>query len=94
MVLPPPTSFTTSSLDRQNLEKEVFVGRSMEKLEMKVKSVDRRGDVSIVQPRKKNAHKEAAAGDITYISCILLPQTLDLKVISLSRRPSKDISVK
>ena len=26
-----------------------------------------------------------AAGDITYISCILLPQTLDLKVISLSR---------
>ena len=34
---------------------------------------------------KKNAHKEAAAGDITYISCILLPQTLDLKLISLSR---------
>ena len=35
--------------------------------------------------RRKGKKKPLAAGDITYISCILLPQTLDLKVISLSR---------
>ena len=34
---------------------------------------------------KKVSYKETGPGDITYISCILLPQTLDLKVISLSR---------